>query len=80
MSGFHPFGGRVSRHFGESVSRCELDLLYRRPADTPLQLSPDDAYLSYYDVRLTREDVDCIKNDWLTDNVRLALRNMRGCV
>ncbi|KAI6800606.1 cysteine proteinase [Hortaea werneckii] len=48
-SGFHPFGGRVSRHFGDS-------------------LSPDDAYLSYYDVRLTREDVDCIKDDWLTDN------------
>ncbi|PPJ59022.1 hypothetical protein CBER1_01653 [Cercospora berteroae] len=32
------------------------------------QLSPDDAYLSYYDIRLTREDVDSIKNDWLTDN------------
>ncbi|KAF2764475.1 cysteine proteinase [Teratosphaeria nubilosa] len=48
-SGFHPFGGRVSRHFGDS-------------------LSPDDAYLSYHDVRLTREDVDTIKNDWLTDN------------
>ncbi|EMC91237.1 hypothetical protein BAUCODRAFT_57025, partial [Baudoinia panamericana UAMH 10762] len=32
------------------------------------QLSPDDAYLSYHDVRLTREDVDCIRNDWLTDN------------
>lgn len=32
------------------------------------QLSPEDAYLSYHDVRLTREDVDCIKNDWLTDN------------
>lgn len=36
--GFHPFGGRVSKHFGET-------------------LSPDDAYLSYHDVRLTREDV-----------------------
>ncbi|KAF2717184.1 cysteine proteinase [Polychaeton citri CBS 116435] len=48
-SGFHPFNGRVSRHFGSS-------------------LAPDDAYLSYYDIRLTREDVDCIKNDWLTDN------------
>jgi sentrin-specific protease 8 len=33
------------------------------------QLSPDDAYLSYHDVRLTREDVQCIKDDWLTDNV-----------
>ncbi|KAJ8611897.1 hypothetical protein MRB53_037693 [Persea americana] len=32
------------------------------------QLSPDDAYLSYYDVRLTREDVDSIRDDWLTDN------------
>jgi hypothetical protein len=32
MSGFHPFGGRVSRHFGD-------------------QLAPDDAYLSYHDVR-----------------------------
>lgn len=47
--GFHPFGGKLSKHFGDS-------------------LSPDDAYLSYYDVRLTREDVACIKNDWLTDN------------
>ena len=33
-----------------------------------LQLAPEDAYLSYHDVRLTREDIDCIKNDWLTDN------------
>ncbi|KAF2749615.1 cysteine proteinase [Sporormia fimetaria CBS 119925] len=31
-------------------------------------LAPDDAYLSYYDVRLTKLDVDSIKNDWLTDN------------
>jgi len=37
-----------------------------RLADSP---SPDDAYLSYYDVRLTREDVQTLKNDWLTDNV-----------
>lgn len=35
-----------------------------------VQLHPDDAYLSFYDVRLTKEDVDCIKDDWLTDNVR----------
>ena len=48
--GFHPFGGRVSRRFGDS-------------------LAPDDAYLSYHDVRLYREDVECIKNDWLNDNV-----------
>ncbi|OAL06627.1 cysteine proteinase [Phaeosphaeriaceae sp. SRC1lsM3a] len=31
-------------------------------------LNPDDAYLSYHDVRLLREDVDSIKDDWLTDN------------
>jgi sentrin-specific protease 8 len=36
---------------------------------TRVQLSPEDAYLSYHDVRLTREDVQCIKDDWLTDNV-----------
>jgi len=47
--GFHPFKGRVSRHFGDS-------------------LAPDDAYLSYYDIRLMKEDVDTLKNDWLTDN------------
>lgn len=47
--GFHPFKGRVSRHFADS-------------------LAPDDAYLSYYDIRLTKEDVDTLKNDWLTDN------------
>lgn len=49
MPEFHPFGGRVSRHFGDT-------------------LAPDDAYLSYYDVRLTKLDVDTIRNDWLTDN------------
>ncbi|KAF2876334.1 hypothetical protein BDV95DRAFT_650322 [Massariosphaeria phaeospora] len=31
-------------------------------------LSPDDAYLSYHDVRLTKLDIDSIKYDWLTDN------------
>lgn len=46
----HPFGGRVSKHFGSS-------------------LSPEDAYLSYYDIRLTREDVSVLKDDWLTDNL-----------
>jgi len=46
----HPFGGRISRHLGNS------------------QLAPEDAYLSYYDVRLTKLDVDSVKNDWLTDN------------
>ncbi|KAI1000991.1 hypothetical protein K3495_g7207 [Podosphaera aphanis] len=49
MGGFHPFKGKFSKHFGDS-------------------LAPDDAYLSYYDVRLTKEDVDTLKNDWLTDN------------
>ncbi|KAJ5727207.1 hypothetical protein N7493_005027 [Penicillium malachiteum] len=32
-------------------------------------LSPDDAFLSYYDVRLTREDMQNLKNDWLNDNI-----------
>ncbi|PQE12677.1 hypothetical protein CJF30_00002533 [Rutstroemia sp. NJR-2017a BBW] len=40
----HPFGGRVSKHFGNS-------------------LAPEDPYLS-----LTKEDVDTLKGDWLTDN------------
>ncbi|ODA77789.1 hypothetical protein RJ55_06391 [Drechmeria coniospora] len=31
-------------------------------------LSPEKAYLSYYDVCLTVEDVKMLKNDWLTDN------------
>ncbi|KAH8602626.1 ulp1 protease family protein-like protein [Bisporella sp. PMI_857] len=46
---FHPFGGKVSKRFRDS-------------------LAPEDAYLSYYDIRLTKEDVDTLKNDWLTDN------------
>ncbi|KAH9878551.1 hypothetical protein IAQ61_001823 [Plenodomus lingam] len=29
---------------------------------------PDEAYLSYHDVRVMRADVDSIKDDWLTDN------------
>ncbi|KIW42430.1 hypothetical protein, variant 2 [Exophiala oligosperma] len=33
------------------------------------KLAPEDAYLSYYDIRLTREDISVLKNDWLTDNV-----------
>ncbi|KAJ6145521.1 hypothetical protein N7470_009416 [Penicillium chermesinum] len=32
-------------------------------------LTPEDAFLSYYDVRLTREDMQTLKNDWLTDNI-----------
>jgi sentrin-specific protease 8 len=32
------------------------------------QLQPDDAYLSYHDIRLTVEDINTIKDDWLTDN------------
>ncbi|MCJ1462714.1 hypothetical protein MMC07_001317 [Pseudocyphellaria aurata] len=32
------------------------------------KLSPDDPYLSYHDIRLTKEDVDTLKDDWLTDN------------
>ncbi|KAK5943674.1 hypothetical protein PMZ80_004682 [Knufia obscura] len=33
------------------------------------QLDPSQPYLSYYDSRLTKEDVNVTKNDWLTDNV-----------
>ncbi|EEP82881.1 conserved hypothetical protein [Uncinocarpus reesii 1704] len=33
------------------------------------QASPDDTYLTYHDISLTNEDVDTLKNDWLTDNV-----------
>jgi sentrin-specific protease 8 len=74
----------VSKHFGETVSvppsshyhneswACEHPLLRESRVTNPKtntpQLSPDDAYLSYHDVRLTNEDVQCIKNDWLTDN------------
>ncbi|MCJ1269562.1 hypothetical protein MMC22_009454 [Lobaria immixta] len=38
------------------------------------KLSPDDPYLSYHDIRcqqlsaVTKEDVDTLKDDWLTDN------------
>ncbi|RKU40045.1 hypothetical protein DL546_000893 [Coniochaeta pulveracea] len=32
------------------------------------QLSPGSAYLSYYDVLLTYEDIKALRNDWLTDN------------
>ncbi|KAF2809909.1 Ulp1 protease family protein [Mytilinidion resinicola] len=33
------------------------------------KLHPDEeAYLSYHDVRVTRGDLESIKNDWLTDN------------
>ena len=89
--GFHPFGGRVSKHFGDNVSSGPLlqesgavegpdshisSLRYHEPffsargRTNMIQLQPDDAYLSYYDVRVMKEDVDCIKDDWLTDNVR----------
>ncbi|KAI9374342.1 hypothetical protein BJX61DRAFT_314189 [Aspergillus egyptiacus] len=38
----------------------------RRFGDT---LNPDDAYLSYHDIRLTRGDLQSLKDDWLTDNI-----------
>ncbi|KAF1987790.1 cysteine proteinase [Aulographum hederae CBS 113979] len=31
-------------------------------------MAPEDAYLSYHDIRLTKSDVDSIRFDWLTDN------------
>ncbi|KAH7132483.1 hypothetical protein B0J11DRAFT_228273 [Dendryphion nanum] len=50
-----------------SVSRLgdKLDRVRRHFGDN---LSPDDAYLSYFDIRLLKEDIDAIKYDWLTDN------------
>ncbi|PUU80629.1 hypothetical protein B9Z19DRAFT_974117 [Tuber borchii] len=33
-----------------------------------MKLRPEDPYLSYYDVCVTKEDIDCLKGDWLTDN------------
>ncbi|KAL6708691.1 hypothetical protein ACN47E_002387 [Coniothyrium glycines] len=36
----------------------------RHLGDSP----PNEVYLSYHDVTVVREDVDSIKNDWLTDN------------
>ncbi|KAF2433300.1 Ulp1 protease [Tothia fuscella] len=60
MSGFHPFSGRVSRLF-EEIDRVA-------DAKNDAQLDPEDAYLSYHDVRLTKLDVDSIRDDWLTDN------------
>ncbi|KAK2628201.1 hypothetical protein QTJ16_002847 [Diplocarpon rosae] len=47
--GFHPFKGRVSRHFGDSVG-----------ASSSLVRS--------HTCTMTKEDVDTLKNDWLTDN------------
>ncbi|OGM45615.1 ulp1 protease family protein [Aspergillus bombycis] len=46
-----------------------LGKLHKRMKRFGDTLNPDDAYLSYYDIRLTREDMQSLKNDWLTDNV-----------
>lgn len=52
-----------------SASSSTRHVRVRHANGHPLsKLAPDDAYLSYYDVRLTREDVDSIRDDWLTDN------------
>ncbi|KAL4920351.1 hypothetical protein BDW62DRAFT_177315 [Aspergillus aurantiobrunneus] len=44
----------------------KLQKRMRRFGDT---LNPDDAYLSYHDIRLTRGDLQSLKDDWLTDNI-----------
>ncbi|KAI9814805.1 MAG: hypothetical protein M1827_003071 [Pycnora praestabilis] len=54
-------------HLGRRYLRCFWRFL-RLTRNYDVQLSPDDAYLSYFDVRLTKEDVDTLRNDWLTDN------------
>jgi sentrin-specific protease 8 len=65
----HPFGGRISRHFGESVgTHSNFHVVAASTSDPSYKLAPEDAYLSYHDVRLTKHDIDCIKYDWLTDN------------
>ncbi|KAE8312003.1 Ulp1 protease family C-terminal catalytic domain protein [Aspergillus parasiticus SU-1] len=46
-----------------------LGKLHKRMKRFGDTLNPDDAYLSYYDIRLTREDMQSLKNDWLTDNI-----------
>lgn len=46
-----------------------LGKLHKRMLRFGDSLHPDDAYLSYYDIRLTREDMQTLKNDWLTDNI-----------
>ncbi|ORY11219.1 Ulp1 protease family protein [Clohesyomyces aquaticus] len=50
-----------------SVSNT-LDRVHKKLRHFGETLAPDEAYLSYHDVRLTKLDVDSIKNDWLTDN------------
>lgn len=62
----------ISLIYGFCLVWIAFAFLVHLDSDTVPQLAPDDAYLSYYDVRLTKEDVDSIKKgDWLTDNVRL---------
>ena len=36
--------------------------------DSGEDLRYDDPYLSYHDVCLRKEDIDCLRDDWLTDN------------
>jgi len=64
--GFHPFHGKVSQKLHGSLSPHSHS--HSRSPSRP-KSSGDEAYLSYFDVRLTHEDVETLKDDWLTDNV-----------
>lgn len=59
---------KLKRTASRPLPTTEHFKIPRTDSQPAMQLAPDDAYLSYHDVRLTREDIDCIKDDWLTDN------------
>lgn len=49
--------------------RSRLRSKIHSPSDRNLsRYASDDPYLSYYDIRLTRDDVDTLHSGWLTDN------------
>ncbi|KAF3916561.1 hypothetical protein ABW20_dc0102547 [Dactylellina cionopaga] len=45
-----------------------LDSLRDRVGRSGERLAADTPYLSYYDICLWQEDINCLENDWLTDN------------
>ncbi|KAI9697682.1 MAG: hypothetical protein M1836_004632 [Candelina mexicana] len=59
----------VIRDIGDSVLRWCCRPKMKLTSGFEIQLSPENPYLSYHDVRLTKDDVDTLKDDWLTDNI-----------
>ncbi|KAK2750172.1 hypothetical protein FQN57_004668 [Myotisia sp. PD_48] len=52
------------------IDRFQWDVSGYYHTNTNLhQHNPDDAYLTYYDSKLTYEDYNTLREDWLTDNV-----------